>query len=185
MVSIPALWLPILVSAVLVFFASSIIHMVLGYHRKDFRKLAHEDRVLDALRKEGIAPGDYLFPCPDNPKDMRSPEMMAKYEKGPIGIMTLRPSGVPAMGAQLVQWFVYCLAVSAAAGYLAGRALGPGAPYLAAFRFTGTAAFLTYAGAHIVQSIWMGRAWGTSLRNAFDGLVYALLTAGAFGWLWP
>jgi len=29
------------------------------------------------------------------------------------------------------------------------------------------------------------RNWGTTLKSVFDGLVYALFTAGAFGWLWP
>ena len=45
MVSISALWLPILLSAVIVFVASSIIHMVLPVHRGDYRKLPEEDRV--------------------------------------------------------------------------------------------------------------------------------------------
>jgi hypothetical protein len=185
MVSIPALWLPIVLSAVLVFIASSIIHMFLGYHWNDFRKLPNEEKVLDALRKEGVSPGDYHFPRPPSQKEMQSPEMMEKYKQGPIGIMTVLPSGAPAMGKQLVQWFVFCLAVSVAAAYLAGRALGPGAPYLAVFRFAGTAAFLAYAGAQFVQSIWMGRAWSSTVKNAFDGLVYGLVTAGTFGWLWP
>jgi hypothetical protein len=35
------------------------------------------------------------------------------------------------------------------------------------------------------MSIWYHRSWGTTLRYTVDGLVYALLTAGIFGWLWP
>ncbi len=38
MVSLMSLWIPILVSAVIVFVLSSIIHMVLPYHRTDLRK---------------------------------------------------------------------------------------------------------------------------------------------------
>jgi hypothetical protein len=185
MVSIPALWLPIVLSAVFVFVASAVIHMFLGYHNSDFRKVPNEEKVLEAMRKEEIAPGDYMFPRAASHKDAQTPEMIEKFKKGPIGLLTVLPSGPPTMGKQLVQWLVYCLAVSAAAAYLGGRALGPGAPYLAVFRFTGTAAFLAYTSAHFAQSIWFGRAWSTTFKDAFDGLVYGLLTGGAFGWLWP
>jgi hypothetical protein len=43
MVSIPSLWLPILVSAIIVFLASWILHMFLPYHRSDFQKVPSED----------------------------------------------------------------------------------------------------------------------------------------------
>jgi hypothetical protein len=174
-----------LLSAVLVFVASSVVHMMLTYHRSDFKKLPNEDGVLTDLRKETIPPGDYMFPHAASPKNMGSPEMLEKYKKGPIGILTVLPSGAPAMGKQLVQWFVFCLAAGVGAAYVAGRALDPGASYLDVFRFAGTSAFYVYAGAQIIDSIWMGRSWSTSLKNVFDGLVYALLTAGVFGWLWP
>ena len=42
MVSLADLWLPILLSAVLVFVASSLIHMVLGWHRHDFKGSSRE-----------------------------------------------------------------------------------------------------------------------------------------------
>ena len=71
MVQIMSLWLPIVVSAVLVFFASFVIHMVLGYHRADYKRLADENGVMDALRKFNIAPGDYLTPCAGSAKDPR------------------------------------------------------------------------------------------------------------------
>jgi hypothetical protein len=185
MVSIPALWLPILLSAVLVFVVSSIVHMVLPHHRTDFKKLPNEDKLRAAIRAENVPPGDYLFPCPKDPKDMSSPEMQAKYKEGPIGVMTVLPTGAPAMGKQLVQWFVYCIVAGIGVAYLAGRTLGPAAEYLTVFRVAGTTAFYIYAGAQLINSIWMGRAWSTSVKNAFDGLLYALVTAGAFGWLWP
>jgi hypothetical protein len=185
MVSIPALWLPILLSAVLVFALSSVIHMVLGYHGGDFKKLPNEDRAMDALRAENIPPGNYLFPCPSSPKEMRTPEMTEKYKKGPVGLVTVLPSGPPAMGKNLVQWFLYCLVVGIAAAYLTGRALGPDATYLAVFRFAGTSAFYAHGLGRVVESIWMGRAWSTTAKNVFDGLLYALVTAGTFGWLWP
>ena len=36
MVGLAALWLPILLSAVIVFVASSLIHMVSGWHKSDY-----------------------------------------------------------------------------------------------------------------------------------------------------
>jgi hypothetical protein len=184
-VSIPALWLPILLSAVIVFVASALIHMVLTHHRTDYRKLPNEDRVLAALRPENIAPGQYMFPHAATPKDMGAPAMIEKYKQGPIGVLTALPTGVPAMGKNLTQWFVYCLVVGIVVAYVAGRTLGPTADYLDVFRVTGTVAWLAYAGAQPADSIWRGQGWGVTVKNVVDGLVYGLLTGGVFGWLWP
>ena len=53
------------------------------------------------------------------------------------------------------------------------------------FRFVGASAFLAYTVALWQNSIWLKRAWSSTLKHTFDGLVYALVTAGTFGWLWP
>lgn len=53
LISVAALWMPILLSAVFVFVASSILHMVLPYHRSAFGKLPAEDEVRDALLTAG------------------------------------------------------------------------------------------------------------------------------------
>ncbi len=185
MVPIPALWLPILVAAVVVFIASSVIHMLLTYHRTDYRKLANEERLLTALRAEGLAPGEYMFPHATTPKEMSSPAMMEKFKHGPVGVLTVLPSTPPVMGKHLAQWFVFCLAVGVFVAYVAGRTLAPGTAYLTVFRVAGTVAFLGYAGAQAVDSIWRGQSWRLTVKNCFDGLVYGLLTAGVFGWLWP
>ena len=71
------------------------------------------------------------------------------------------------------------------AAYVAGHALPAGAYYLRVFQIVGVTTFVGYALALWQQSIWYGRSWGTTLRTSIDGLVYALLTAGVFGWLWP
>ena len=185
MVQLTALWLPILLAAVFVFIASSIIHMVLGYHRSDLRKVAAEDEVMDALRKFNIPPGDYQFPCASGPAGMKSPEFQEKWKKGPVAIFTILKSEAPSMGKSLVLWFLYCVVVSVFAAYISGRALGPRANYLDVFRFAGTTAFAAYSLALLQNSIWLGRSWSTTFKSMFDGLIYALLTAGTFGWLWP
>jgi len=185
MVPLVSLWLPILLSAVVVFIASSIFHMVLPYHNKDLRKVPAEDEVMNALRKFNIPPGDYALPCAAGPKDMNNPGFIDKMKKGPVILMTVIPSGPPAMGKNLVLWFLYCLAVSIFSAYITGRALTPGVEYLSVFRFAGATAFIGYTVALWQNSIWYRRAWTTTLKSTFDGLVYALLTAGMFGWLWP
>lgn len=184
MVSLAALWLPILAAAVLVFLASSFLHMALKYHRADYAQVKAEDRVMDALRPFSIAPGDYMLPCPGMGSP-QSPEFLAKMTQGPVVFMTVLPSGSVAMGGSLAAWFLYCLVVGLFAGYLTSRALPPGAPYLEVFRFTATVAFVGYALALWQHTIWYKRSWTTTLRSTIDGLVYALLTGGVFGWLWP
>ena len=185
MVGIASLWIPILLSAVIVFIVSSIIHMLLPYHRSDFGKVPSEDEVMDALRKFDIPPGDYVIPCAGSPDEMKSQEYQDKTTKGPVAFMTVIPSGPPAMGKSLVQWFIYCAVIGLFAAYLAGRALGPEANYLAVFRFVGTVAFGAYSLALIQNSIWYKRNWSATLKSVFDGFIYATVTAGIFGWLWP
>jgi len=185
MVPMLALWLPILLSAVIVFAASSIIHMVLGYHNNDFAKLPNEEGVMDALRPFNLPPGEYHMPKADSMKQMGEPDFVARMEAGPMAMMTVVPNGAPKMGGQLGQWFLYSVVVGFFAAYIAGHALGPGAHYLSVFRFVGATAFMCYTVAGWQASIWYKRAWSTALKNTFDGLVYACLTAGVFGWLWP
>jgi hypothetical protein len=185
MVPLTSLIVPILLSAVIVFVASSIIHMVLPLHRNDLKKLPREDEVLDALRRLDIPAGDYAAPHAGSPAAMKDPAFLEKMKRGPLVLMTIAPGQPMSLAKNLVQWFVYSVVVSVFAGYLTGRALGPGASYLQVFRFAGTTAFLGYSLAVAQHSIWYRRNWGTTLKVMFDGLVYGLLTAGTFGWLWP
>ena len=99
--------------------------------------------------------------------------------------MTVLPNGPLAIGPSLAQWFGYSLLVGACAGYAAGLAIGPGADYGLVFRVVGTVAFAGYSLAILQSSIWWHRSWRYTFLTMFDGLVYALLTAGTFGWLWP
>jgi hypothetical protein len=185
MVPVLALWLPILLSAVIVFVASSIVHMVLPFHAADLRRVPKEDEVMAAMRTFGIPPGDYGMPLARSMKDMNSPEFIEKMKRGPVVFMTVVPNGPPSMSRSLALWFVYSIVVGIFAAYIAGRALGPGAHYLQVFRFAGATAFVGYSLALAQHSIWYHRSWGTTVRSMIDGLIYGLLTAGVFGWLWP
>lgn len=184
MTPLASLWLPILLSAVIVFVASSIIHMVLPWHKADYPKYANEAQVLDALRPLAIPPGDYLMPRPDSAADMKSAEYIEKRRRGPVLLMTVMPNET-GMGKSLALWFVYLLVIAVFAGYIAGRALPTGTDYLQVFRFIGTSAFMGLTLALWQMSIWYRRAWRITITATVDGLIYALLMAGTFGWLWP
>ena len=185
MVPLTSLLIPIAVSAVVVFIASSLIHMVLPYHRSDYGRVPSEDEAMEALRRFSIAPGAYVMPSPGSAAEMRSPEYVAKRDKGPIAMITVFKPGPPELGKQLGLWFAYSLVVGVFAAYVTGLALGPGAPYRSVFRMASTVAFAGYALALPQFSIWFGRPWSITLKSVFDGLIYALLTGGTFGWLWP
>jgi len=184
MTALSSLWLPILLSAVAVFVASSVIHMFTPWHKTDFQKLPDEDRTRDGLRALAIPPGDYMTPCPSSHEEMKSPEFKAKLEQGPRLMMTVMPSGPFSMGKNLVQWFVFCAVVSFFAAYIASRTLQHGAPYLHVFQLIAVTAFMGYSLALWPQSIWYQRSWTTTVKSTVDGAVYALVSAGIFGWLW-
>src|SRR6266540_3312787 len=165
MIPLTALWLPILLSTVIVFFASFIMHTVLAYHKSDYRKLPDEDRVTDAMRSAGVTRGPaYFFPY-FSFKEMKSAPVIEKMKRGPVGLLTVVPS-------------IF-------AAYLSGRTLAPGSAFVQVFRVVGIAALLGYGAAHAQESIWNGRSWVVTFKHLFDSVVYAALTAGTFGWLWP
>ena len=184
MVSLAALWLPIVLSAIFVFIASSIMHMILPYHRGDYRALPDEEKLLTALRGAGLTRGLYVFPFGTH-KDMKSPAMMEKYKQGPVGTMTVAPNGPPAMPRFLGMWFLFCLVVGLFTAYLAAHTVPVGAPYRAVFRVVGTTAFMAYGLGNLANAIWKMQTWSFTIKEVVDGLIYGLLTAGTFGWLWP
>ena len=185
MTTLAALWLPILLSAVFVFVASSIIHMVLPIHRGDYKKIPDEEAARKALREAAIPPGQYMFPNADSMKECGTPEMQAKFAEGPVGVLIMRANGMPGMGKSLLQWFLFCILIGVFVAYLTGLALAPGATYGAVFRISATVALLGHAFTSVNDSIWKGVSWDVTGKFVFDGLVYALVTAGTFAWLWP
>src|ERR1700747_8479 len=94
MTPLSALWLPIVLSAVIIFVASSIMHMLLPYHHGDYKQLPDEDKTLSALRTAGLKRGLYVSP-PATHKPMKPPAVIGKYNQGPVGMMTVFPSGAP------------------------------------------------------------------------------------------
>ena len=185
MVALSALWLPILLSAVIVFVASSIIHMATPWHRGDYPAMPEEKKVMDALRPLAVPPGDYMVPRAASMQDMKSPEFCEKLRQGPVMVVTVLPNGPFSMTKNLVLWFVYCAVVGLFAAYIAGRELAVGTAYPRVFQITSVTAFIGYALALWQMSIWYRRSWSITIKSTVDGLIYALLTGGTFGWLWP
>jgi hypothetical protein len=180
-----ALWLPIILSAVFVFVLSAIIHMVLKYHNRDYQPLPNEEAVRAALRPANVPPGQYVIPYCKEMKDLETPEMKQKFAEGPVAVVRVRRPGPPSMGPSLTQWFLFTLMVSLFVAYVAASAIPPGAPYMHVFRIVGGVGFLAYAAGQLPGAIWMAKPWSVATREVFDGLLYGLVTAGTFGWLWP
>ncbi len=185
MVALAELWMPILISTVAVFLASSIFHMVIPIHKSDYSRSPGEDKLCELLRGENIRPGNYMFPHCEDMKELQSDEMMSKFTQGPVGFMTILPSGPPAMGRNLFLWFLQAVLISVLVAYIAGIGLAVGTDFITVFRLTGTAAIMAYAMGALTDYIWKGQQFSVMLKFLFDGAVYGLLTASIFGWLWP
>ena len=126
MVTIASLWLPILISAVIVFISSTVIHMGPFWHRGDFPSMPRESEVLNALRPFAIPPGDYFIPRAGNMEEMRTREFKDKLNQGPVAVITVMPNGMMSMRRNLLQWFVFLIVVSIFCAYIAGRTLPAG-----------------------------------------------------------
>jgi len=177
------LWLPIVVSAVLVFVLSALTHMLVPYRQREWSHAAGEDALQAALR--GAAPGLYAFPAPADPHERGKPEALARWAAGPSGWLSVVPPGPLSMGRNLGLSFLVNLLVSAMVAYLALHALGHGAHYRAVFRLVGTVGALAYAVGPLYEGIWYWKPWRSLAMTALDALLFGLVMAGTFGWLWP
>lgn len=185
MVEITTLWLPILVSAVGVFVVSSVVHMVLPIHKSDMGQVPGESTVLEAMRAQGLKPGSYRFPYCVSMQEMNTDEFRALLDTGPVGTMTIVPSGPMKMGKSLVLWFIYSLVVGVFVAYITGLGRAPGAEFVKVFQTAGAVAFLGYGLSSAQDSIWKGVSWGVTAKFAFDGLLYGLTTGAIFAAMWP
>lgn len=185
MVSMMHLWLPILLSAVAVFVASSIVHMVLKFwHSSDYHSFSNDDEIRAAIRNGNPAPGMYMLPKFEM-EDMKKPETIEKFKQGPVGIVMLRPNGAINMGANLLQWFLFCLLTSYFCAYVGISTLLAGAPAEQVFRVIGTAGIMVFAIGVIPNGIWGGQPWKIVFKAVIDGIIYGLIIGAIFAWLWP
>lgn len=184
MVPIAWLWLAILLSAVAVFVVSAVVWMVMPHHKSDFKKLPDEAAAAATLRAQNLQPGVYNIPHVVDQKELATPEVAARFTDGPVGFFTVVPNGIPNMGKNLARVFVFYLVVGGMVAYMVTRTVDAGDHYLAAFRIAGTTAWLAYSFGGIQDAIWFGKPWSHVWKNMADGFLYALITAGIFGWQW-
>jgi hypothetical protein len=185
MVSLAALWLPIIVSALLVFVASTLVHMVLKYHQSDYTKLSNEDAVRAAILSGKPEPRQYVVPYASGPEEMKTPEWQKKYADGPNVVLNIKAPGPLSMGSSMTQWFVFILIVSALVAYVASGSILWGAPFRHVFRVVGMVAFLAYGAGQIPGAVWMGKPWSIAIKELIDAVIYGAVTAAAFAWAWP
>jgi hypothetical protein len=180
------LWLPILLSAVVVFVISSLIHMVFKWHASDYGGFSNEDAVRDAIRAGNPAPGRYVLPQCKEMKDMASEAMQRKYREGPVGHVTIIANGPPNMGKYLGMWFLLCLLVSAVTAFLVAKVSGLDPSWARpAAKLAGAISFIGYGFGTLQESIWMGRPCSATAKYLLDAALYAIGTGLVFFWLWP
>jgi hypothetical protein len=185
MPSLMQLWAPILLAALLVQVTSTLVHMVLKWHNSDYRKLPNEDQVRAAIRAGSPAPGQYIVPHCLDPNEMKQPEVAQKWVEGPVGMMYIIKNGAPSIGPQIGAWAAFNLVIAFFVAYVSSRTLPIGTEYLKVFQVVGAISFLAYAGGQVPAAIWYGKPWSATVKDIIDSLLYGLMTAGAFGWLWP
>lgn len=184
-VSLLQLWLPIILGTFLAWIASALIHMMLKYHNSDYQRLSNEDEVMAAVRSGSPGLGVHSFPYCIDMAEMKDEAVQQKFSNGPVGFVTVFPNGMPNMGKLVGQQISFFLVGCILIAYCAALVLEPGAQYMTVFRFTATVGFLTFGWAVIPFSIWYGHLWLTTAKYLLDALIYGLVVAGSFAWLWP
>lgn len=174
------LWLPIVLSAVVLFFASFIAWTVLTHHESDFQKLDREDQWMQAVKDLRPAAGTYIFPYMTH-KQNKDPAAMERYKTGPRGKLVVWD--MPNMGRNLGLTFLYFLIIAAVTAYIAWSALaGQQVDFMKAFQITGAIGVLVFASSGQLNAIWFPRR---TLMDFLDGIVFGLLMGLIFGFLWP
>lgn len=183
-VTVAMLWLPIVLSAVIVLIGSATVWMALKYENAQWQPIDGEDQLRETVRKLNLAaPGQYVFPHGLGREGMAA--AMKKMEEGPNGVLLLTRPRKFSMTSQLVQSFIYYLVASFFVAYVASHALGAGSQYLRVFQVVGPTGFMAYGCALVPEAIWFGRTWKGVTMSLISALIYGCLTAGTFGWLWP
>lgn len=181
-----SLWLPILLSAVAVFVLSSLVHMVFKWHMPDYKGFANEDAVRTAINAGHPSPGQYVLPYCKDMKDLASEAMKKKYQEGPVGFLRLNAPGPHNMGKSLGLWFLFTLAVTTVAAYLAWRVCGlDPAQASRAAKWAAAISFIAYGFGGVPESIWLVRPWVSTAKYLLDAALYGLGTGLVFFWLWP
>lgn len=184
-ISLLQLWMPILLGTFLAWIASGLIHMVAKYHNSDYQPLSNEDEVMTAVRNGSPKPGIHSIPYCVEMSEMSKPEVQEKFNKGPVAFLTVIPNGLPNMAKLMPQQIGFFLVGCIFIAYSATQVLAANADDMVVFRFVATVGFLAFGWANVPMSIWYGHPWSTTAKYLLDALIYGLVVAGSFAWLWP
>jgi hypothetical protein len=187
MVALTSLWLPIVLSAVATFMAGFVLWVVLPHHKSDWSPLPDEDAAMASLRAQNPGPGMYHMPHAGHDNNPQAnPEWVAKVEAGPSAFVVVMPKAqMLSMGPTLGKNFAYLILMAVLVAYVGAAALPTGTEYLKVFQVTGAAALLGHSMGAFPKAIFWGWSRSAAAKEFLDGVVYALVTAGVFGWLWP
>jgi len=178
------LWLPVLIGAVAVFIASSIIWMALPYHKADIRFLPDERAFDEAIKPLDIAPGLYMFPNCASASEMKSDAFKERFERGPWGIITIMPAK-PNFGLNMLKTFLSYLVICTLIAYVAGSTIPAGAEYLHVFRVCGACGLLGFCTGGLAGDFFLGKPTRFVITGLIDGVMFTLILAGVFASMWP
>ena len=184
-VTLLQLWLPIILGGLFSWIASAIIHTVIKYHNADYKKLSNEDQVAAAFRQSQPKPGLYHMPHCIDMKEMQNESMQEKLKSGPIAMISVFENGLPKMGKLLIQQILFFIVACIMIAYIATLTLNSSSDFMSIFRILMIVGFLTFGYGIIPHSIWLGQPWANCIRYLFDALIYAVIIAATFAWLWP
>lgn len=184
-ISILQLWMPILLGTFLAWISSALIHVVVKYHNSDYQKLSNEEEVMTAIRNGSPKTGIHSMPYCTDMSEMSKPEVQEKFNKGPVAMLAVFPSGLPNMGKLMPQQIAYFLVSCILIAYCATQVLTAGAEFMPVFRLVATVGFLAFGWSNIPLSIWYGHPWSVTAKYLLDALIYGLVVAACFAWLWP
>ncbi len=188
MVPLLDLWLPILLSTVAVFILSFLVWTAPPHHKSDFKKLPDEDGVINAMRERPPEPGAYMLPRAWTHAEVQNPEIVKKLTQGPVGLITIVPSGIPtvsSMGKKFVQLFVFYLVLCVLVAYVTGTTFATDAAAMDVFRISATVATMGHGTGVVTAAVYFGTPWSNTWKHVIDAVIYGLTTGAIFAALWP
>jgi hypothetical protein len=183
-VSLADLWLPILLSAVAVWFASFLIWTMSRLHKNDWKGLPDENAFTAAIKGLAVPPGNYGFPYAADHKACRDPEYKKKWMEGPSGFISIWPTKM-SMGRNMILTFLVYAVMGVFIAYIASLSLMPGQDQMSVFRLCGAAGVLGYCFSFLPSGIWFNHTPRGLVQSVIDGAIYGLLTGAIFAFMWP
>ena len=158
--------------------------MALPYHKADIKVLPDEKALTEQLGNLNISPGTYMWPNCGSGESQNSPEFKARMDAGPWGSINILGCK-PNFGANLGLVFLFYLVVGVCVAYITSQSQAAGAECASVFQIACATAILAYCAGGIPGAFFMGKPKRFMFTDFIDGVVYGLITAATFAWLWP